>query len=69
MEYLRDPTSAAIIAGLITAAYIHVKARMNDEGKLPVSSYAKPAVLVAILVYIIVSNGIGKREPISREPF
>lgn len=68
-EYLRDPTSAAIIAGGITALYIHGKARLNNEGTLTTSAYAKPAALVAILVYFIISNGIGKRETISTDPF
>jgi hypothetical protein len=68
-EYFRDPASAAIIAAAITALYIHGKARLNDEGTLKTSAYAKPAILNAILVYIIVSNGIGKRETISTDPF
>ena len=68
-EYLRDPSGAALIAGAITALYIHVKSRLNNEGKLPLNQYAKPAALVAILVFFIVQNGIGKRESISSEPF
>ena len=64
-EYLRDPASAALIAAL----YIHGKARLNDEGTLSTSAYAKPAALVGILVYFIISNGLGKRETISTEPF
>lgn len=68
-DYLRDPAWAAIIAGLITAGYIHIKAKLNNEGKLPASAYSKTAVLNAILVYFIVSNGIGTRESISTEPF
>jgi|TARA_B100002019_G_scaffold129154_1_gene111121 hypothetical protein len=68
-EYLREPGSAAIIAAGITAMYIHAKARLNDEGSLTTSSYAKPAALVGILVYFIVSNGLGKRETISTDPF
>lgn len=68
-EYLREPASAAIIAAGITAMYIHAKARLNDEGSLTTSSYAKPAALVGILVYFIVSNGLGKRETISTDPF
>jgi|TARA_Y100000356_G_C11249800_1_gene286353 hypothetical protein len=68
-EYLREPASAAIIAAGITAMYIHAKARLNDEGSLTTSSYAKPAALVGILVYFVVSNGIGKRETISTDPF
>ena len=68
-EYLRDPVSAALIAGVITAGYIHVKAQLNNEGKLELNKYTKPAVLNAILVYFIVANGLGQRETISNEPF
>jgi hypothetical protein len=68
-EYLRDPVSAALIAGVITAGYIHVKAQLNNEGKLELNKYTKPAVLNAILVYFIVANGLGQRETISSEPF
>ena len=69
MEQLRDPTWAAVAAGVITALYIHGKARLNNEGTLTTSAYAKPAALVAILVYFIVSNGIGRVEQISTAPF
>ena len=68
-DYLRDPVWAGLIAAVITAGYIHLKARLNNEGKLPNSSYVKPAVLNAILVYFIVANGLGQRETISSEPF
>jgi len=68
-EYLRDPVSAALIAGAITAGYIHVKAQLNNEGKLELNKYTKPSVLNAILVYFIVANGLGQRETISSEPF
>lgn len=68
-EYLRDPISAAIIAACITAGYIHVKAQLNNEGKLELNKYTKPAILNAILVYFIVANGLGQRETISTEPF
>ena len=68
-EALRDPMSAAVIGGLITAGYIHARSRINNEGKLPNSSYVKPAVLNAILVYFIVANGLAQREVISSEPF
>ena len=68
-DYLRDPMSAALIAGGITAAYIHLKAQLNNEGKLELNKYAKPAVLNAILVFFIVSQGMGKKEVISNEPF
>jgi hypothetical protein len=68
-EYLRDPMSAAVIAAIITAGYIHVKAQLNNEGKLELNKYTKPAALNAILVFFIVSNGLGQREAISNEPF
>jgi|TARA_B110000503_G_scaffold116469_1_gene175623 hypothetical protein len=68
-DYLRDPVYAAMIAGGITAGYIHLKAYLNNEGKLELSQYTKPAALVAILVYVIVLNGLGQKELISNEPF
>ena len=68
-EYLRDPVYAGLIAGMITAGYIHAKAYLNNEGKLEINQYTKPAVLVAILVYAIVLNGIGQKEIISDDPF
>jgi len=68
-EYLRDPMMAALIAGAITAGYIHLKAQLNNEGKLELNKYTKPALLNAILVYFIVSNGLGQKEAISSEPF
>ena len=68
-DYLRDPINAALIAAALTAGYIHVKAQLNNEGKLELNKYAKPAALNAILVFFIVSNGIGQREAISNEPY
>ena len=68
-EYIREPVGAALFAGIVTAGYIHVKAKLNNEGTQPVSAYAKPATLVAILVYFIVSTGSAAREKISVEPF
>ena len=68
-DYLRDPVSAALIAGGITAAYIHLKAHLNNEGKLELNKYTKPAVLNAILVFFVVSGGIGQKGAISTEPF
>ena len=68
-EYLRDPISAAMIAAGITAGYIHFKAYLNNEGKLELNKYTKPAVLNAILVFFIISGGLGKKEAISTEPF
>ncbi|AET84829.1 hypothetical protein FK873_gp031 [Micromonas pusilla virus SP1] len=68
-DYLRDPVSAGLVAGGITAGYIHLKAHLNNEGKLELNKYMKPALLVAILVFFIVSNGLGKKESISNDPF
>ena len=68
-DYMRDPVSAAAIAAIITALYIHLRAKMNNEGKKELSDFAKPAALNAILVFFIVSNGVGMREEISKVPF
>ena len=68
-EYARDPASAALIAAMITAGYIHLKARMIKEGPLKLNQYVKPALLNAIMVYFIISMGIGQQETISQEPF
>jgi len=68
-DYLRDPVYAAIIAGGITAGYIHLKAHLNNEGKLELNKYTKPAALNAILVFFIVSGGVGQKETISTDPF
>ena len=69
MEQLKTPEGAALTAALMTAAYIYAKHRLNNEPKPEMSAYAKPAVLNALMVYFIVSNGIGGRERISTEPF
>jgi len=68
-DYLRDPVSAALIGAILTAGYIHLKANLNNEGKLELNKYTKPAILNAILVFFIVSGGIGQKEAISNEPF
>lgn len=68
-DSLKDPMSAGIFAGCVTAAYIHIKARMNNEGKLKPADYCKPAILVAMLVYFIVQTGLGSRETILTEPY
>tara|TARA_R110002072_G_scaffold41761_4_gene116786 strand:+ start:602 stop:820 length:219 start_codon:yes stop_codon:yes gene_type:complete len=68
-DTLRDPLGAAAVAGLITAGYIHMKAKMNNEGTLELNKYTKPALLNAIMVYFIIAGGVGKREVISAEPF
>lgn len=68
-EQLRDPFGAAVAAAIITAGYIHVKAKMNNEGKLQPAQFVKPAILNAIMVYFIMSNGVGTREKISSESY
>jgi hypothetical protein len=68
-DTLRDPLGAAAVAALVTAGYIHVKAKMNNEGKLELNKYTKPALLNAMMVYFIIAGGVGKREAISAEPF
>ena len=68
-DHLREPVSAALIEAGITATYINLKAYLNNEGKLELNKYTKPAVLNAILVFFIVSGGLGKKEAISTEPF
>jgi hypothetical protein len=68
-QYLREPLSAAAIAGAITIGYVIIKARMNGEGKVKNSEFMKPAFLVALLVYFIVQQGQGAHEVIMKEPF
>lgn len=67
-EQLKDPVWAALFAAAVTSAYIYVKNQMNSDEKLPLSAYAKPSALVALLVYFIVQSG-SSREKISSEPF
>jgi len=61
--------SAAVIAAGLVAGYILAKSKLNNEGKLKNSDYFKPAFLVAVLVYFIVSQGQGDSGPILKEPF
>ena len=68
-QTLRDPLGAAVVAAIVTAGYIHIKSKMNKEGPLETSAYAKPAALVGILVFLIISNGVGRREVISTDPY
>lgn len=68
-ETLRDPFGAAVAAGIITAGYIHIRANMNNEGKLQPAAYTKPALLNALMVYFIMVNGIGTREKLSSDPY
>lgn len=69
MEQLRDPLFAAVVAAMVTAGYIYLKARMNNEAKVTTSSFIKPAVLNGILVYFIVSNGMAQKARILTEPY
>jgi hypothetical protein len=67
-HYFRDPSTAALIGGAATMAYIYIRSSMNNE-KLPNSAYFKPAFLVAFLVYIIVQQGNAHHETISSTPY
>ena len=68
-QYFREPFSAAVISAAVVAAYVFVKGKMNNEGKTQNSDYFKPAFLVALLVYFIVSQGQGDSGPVMKEPF
>ena len=68
-DYLGHPLWAALFAAAVTAAYIHLRSKMNNEGKLPMSEYTKPAILVGLLVWFIVAYGTGGKEAISTDPF
>jgi uncharacterized membrane protein YphA (DoxX/SURF4 family) len=68
-QYCREPFSAAVLGAAATVAYIYGKAKMNNEGVLKNSEYFKPAFLVGLLIYFIVSQGQGSQEPMSQEPF
>ena len=68
-EYLRDPASAAIVAAAITAGFIHTRSRLNNEGKLKLHQYLRPAILNGVMVYFIISMGVAEQEVISQEPF
>jgi hypothetical protein len=67
-DSLKDPLWAAVFAAAATAGYVYVKNQMNTGEKLQLSAYAKPACLVALLVYFIVFSG-SSREKLSTEPF
>jgi len=68
-QYFREPMSAAAIAVAAVVAYIYLKSKMNNEEKLKNSDYFKPAFLVGLLVYFIVSQGQGDSGPVLKEPF
>lgn len=68
-QYFREPMSAAAIAAAVVVAYVYLTSKMNNEDKKKNSDYFKPAFLVGILVYFIVSQGQGDSGPILKEPF
>jgi hypothetical protein len=68
-EHLRSPSGAAVAAAVMTAGYIYLKHRLNNEPKPELNTYAKPAALNACMVYFIVSHGTAVREKISTEAF
>jgi hypothetical protein len=68
-HYFRQPWSAALIAAAATVAYVYGRNKMNGKGNVPNSEYLKPGVLVAILVYLVVSQGSAHHESVSLEPF
>tara|TARA_Y100000389_G_C17348468_1_gene457126 strand:- start:819 stop:1037 length:219 start_codon:yes stop_codon:yes gene_type:complete len=68
-DSLKDPLSAAIFAACVTIGYIYVKAKMNNEPRPENSAYAKPSLLVGMLVYFIVHSGVAAKETILSEPY
>jgi hypothetical protein len=68
-QYFREPMSAGVIAAAVVVAYVYLKSKLNNEEKLKNSDYFKPAFLVGILVYFIVSQGQGDSGPVLKEPF
>lgn len=61
--------SSAVIAAAVVIAYVYIRSKMNNEEKLKNSDYFKPAFLVSILVYFIVSQGQGDSGPVLKEPY
>jgi hypothetical protein len=68
-KYFREPFSAAVIAAALTAAYVMGKSKMNGEKKVKNSDMMKPAFLVGLLVYFIVSQGVGQGDAVSKDPY
>jgi uncharacterized membrane protein len=67
-QYFREPMSAAVIAAAAVIAYIYLTSKLNNDEKKN-SDYFKPAFLVAVLVYFMVSQGQGDSGPVLKEPF
>jgi uncharacterized membrane protein YphA (DoxX/SURF4 family) len=68
-QYFQEPTSAAVIAAAVTMGYVFIRSKMNGDGKIKNSDYFKPAFLVGLLVYFIVSQGQGSHGQATKEPF
>lgn len=60
---LRNPGTAAIVAGAATVGYLYFKGKLNNEGVKKNSEYMKPAFLVMLLVYLIVAQSHGVDGP------
>jgi len=68
-QYFREPMSAAVIAAALAVGYVYLKSKLNNEEKLKNSDFFKPAFLVGVLVYFVVSQGQGDSGPVLKEPF
>jgi uncharacterized membrane protein len=68
-QYFQEPTSAAVIAAAVTIGYVFIRSKMNGDQKIKNSEYFKPAFLVGLLVYFIVSQGQGSHGQVSKEPY
>lgn len=68
-HYFQEPASAAIIAAAVTMGYVFIRSKMNGNEKIKNSEYFKPAFLVGLLVYFIVSQGQGSHGQPTKEPF
>ena len=68
-QYFQEPTSAAVIAAAVTMGYVFIRSKMNGDGKIKNSDYFKPAFLVGLLVYFIVSQGQGSHGQAMKEPY
>ena len=59
MEILRNPMVAAALAAIITYVYLNIKNKVNNE-HMTNSDYIKPAILNAIMVYLITYYGAAR---------